>query len=727
VAPRARSEPILLALLAATAVLALPKRALADPPSSGEVADEADSPVEVSHPAEATGEVIEIEGEPPRLEADTALRMNVPLREVPQTITSVSVEVLQERGTADMVSALQGVAGVNALLTYGGFDFLTIRGFGDFLVMDDGVRNERHIMSQSAPSATMAGVERVDVLRGPGAVSFGVGALGGIVNVVRKKPQVEPAYEFGVGMGSHGSRRASMGLTGPLTFALGRSLLYRFDLDMAAGSDFRGHEIQRTSGALTLHYHPAPAHRVELLASFGDSTFGTDAGLPTVDGRVPDGVSPATRYNTPFDDMRWNVRQLRAEYRGIVGGATLTNRLSVAPQRNWYLSSEYLTISADTPGQLDRDYLFFDFQLDPVSNQAQIERTVHALVPHRLVAGYDVSHYRLGGQSVFFSTSPIDLARPVEMAAAPDVRPTRENHATAWFHGVHVADHLELGPRVRVNLGLRGEFFSRSSRRDDLDPDTGAITMRGETDRRQFFAPTYRAGVVVLATDWLAPYVSSSTGFRPVLTVPADGRQLEPETGRQVELGARLTPLGDRLSIQASAFQLDKRNLVIARGMQMFDQAGSARSRGGELDAHLDLGPARLRASYAYTRASYTAFETAAGDDLSGNLLRFVPVHSATGWATYRSPHGLGAGLGGRYQSRMFADVGNTVPMTSYLIADAALFYQRGRVGMTLNAYNLLDRNPLDDRGWYFVSAINSTQLTPGPNRTFLGQLRLTY
>lgn len=52
-----------------------------------------------------------------------------------------------------------------------------------FVLFVDGVRDERHNISQSAPSTNLATVEGIDVLKGPSSVMFGHSALGEIINV----------------------------------------------------------------------------------------------------------------------------------------------------------------------------------------------------------------------------------------------------------------------------------------------------------------------------------------------------------------------------------------------------------------------------------------------------------------------------------------------------------------------------------------------------------------
>ena len=75
-------------------------------------------------------------------------------------------------------------------------------------------------------------IESVEVLKGPSSVLYGRGAVGGAINIVRKKPQAVRAYDFSYRGGRFNTHQVAGGATGPI----GNSsrLLYR------AGRQLRG-------------------------------------------------------------------------------------------------------------------------------------------------------------------------------------------------------------------------------------------------------------------------------------------------------------------------------------------------------------------------------------------------------------------------------------------------------------------------------------------------------
>lgn len=71
-------------------------------------------------------------------------------------------------------------------------------------------------------------VERLEVVRGPNSLLYGVGVLSGIVNIIPRRPLSEPRQRVTIGAGDYGFRRATLDVTGPLKRDfLGGTLEYR--------------------------------------------------------------------------------------------------------------------------------------------------------------------------------------------------------------------------------------------------------------------------------------------------------------------------------------------------------------------------------------------------------------------------------------------------------------------------------------------------------------------
>jgi iron complex outermembrane receptor protein len=61
-----------------------------------------------------------------------------------------------------------------------------------------------------------ANIERIEIVKGPNSLLYGVGVLTGIVNVIPEKPLSEPRYEVTFRGGNYDFFRTQAEATGPL-------------------------------------------------------------------------------------------------------------------------------------------------------------------------------------------------------------------------------------------------------------------------------------------------------------------------------------------------------------------------------------------------------------------------------------------------------------------------------------------------------------------------------
>jgi iron complex outermembrane receptor protein len=131
--------------------------------------------------------------------AESTTRTSADLKDLPASIQVVPREVLNDRGVTRTDQLLENVSGVLAESTYGGngATFFNIRGFSENNGLRDGFRNYGYLAFRDVQN-----IERVEVFKGPaGALYGGVGAVGGYVNTVSKRPLQENFGEIGATLG----------------------------------------------------------------------------------------------------------------------------------------------------------------------------------------------------------------------------------------------------------------------------------------------------------------------------------------------------------------------------------------------------------------------------------------------------------------------------------------------------------------------------------------------
>src|SRR5271167_4384276 len=126
----------------------------------------------------------------------TATRFDTPPQTLPVGITVITAEDIRNSTAATVPELLQHVAGVQVRDSSGSPNWqVDMRGFGIFgdqntLVLLDGQRiSENEQASVNWEAIPLASIERIEIMRGSGAVMYGGGATGGTINIITKAPQ----------------------------------------------------------------------------------------------------------------------------------------------------------------------------------------------------------------------------------------------------------------------------------------------------------------------------------------------------------------------------------------------------------------------------------------------------------------------------------------------------------------------------------------------------------
>lgn len=643
-------------------------------------------------------------------------KLDVPVKWLPVSMSRVSPRQLQLLGTDEMAGALQYVSGVRPVTTYGGFQQFNMRGFADFLLMTDGFRDERSNAAASAPLTNLAGVESIEVLKGPGSVLTGHSAVGGIINVIRKQPSDTALLEAGVAFGSFASKRVRVGAGG----ALSKQLSYRLDVGVSDEDGWRGAGSSRNSVYFALGWNPSEKDRFTLQLGANKDRYDSDAGIPTHKGAVLPGIAAKTRYNSLQDEMTNERFDIQLQYdRKISSHLSLTNRIAFSADDIVHKAAEGMAINA-TLDSVSRKFLQFNHKTMPLQNMLDLNwRFKTGRVAHRLVTGWSFNllkrqtqfdrHYRSQ------SAHSVSLYNPVDIQGALPVNNTDRTNINEIMNGIYLQDWMDISPKLKALAAVRFDHFNGRYRPDDLVAGTSGVTTQ-----RNVSVATYRAGLVYEAFRFMSVYGSWSNYFRPARQIAAAKEvNLDPETGYQYEGGVRFTH-ADRISLNVAGFYLKKNDIIVNLGGGNFDRGSEADSRGVEVDLQTKLAPNwSLQSNYTYTDAKYKKYTAASqgGKDLSGRQLVFAPKHQYSLISSYDWKK-LTFMLSGYGMSDNYADAANTVKLDGYFILNAGLSYQMNKVRIGANVNNMLDR-----RG-YYTAASYSTQLYSGMPLNYLLSLQ---
>jgi iron complex outermembrane recepter protein len=543
------------------------------------------------------------------------------LREIPQAIATIEGKVLADNAILRLTDALDLNASVARQNTLGGlWDSFAVRGFaGDENLPSGYLVNGFNAGRGFSGQRDTAGIERVEVLKGPAAAVFGRGEPGGSINLVTKQAQLGRSFgTVSVHYGSFNTRRAE----GDANLALTDHLTARLIAYGEKGESFRDTITQTRWGLLpSIGLGLGPFTRVTYDLEWTRVAVPFDRGIVVLNGNF--NTVPRSRFlGEPGDGdtvARALGHQLRLQHE-MGGGWSL---LVGASHRDTRLSGT----SSDAETAVARQKLYVDGQSLSRQRRSRSYRSSHSVLRaevsgeahtgplrHRLLIGADIDHFdtdqlftRYRGPVVTAATSDqagyvLDLANPVYGRYTPPAMSVITDRLdTQRTAGAYVQDQITLTDRLQLRIGGRYD--------DVLLRVNNRLTQVSSRRSKRRLSP--QAGVVYRLTAPLSLYAAYGEGYRANIGTDAAGRVFEPETSRSIEAGAKMTALDGRLNGTLAVYQLEKSNVLATDTLNPgFSVAiGRARSRGIELDldGHLP-GGVDLLLSYAYTDAEARSF-----------------------------------------------------------------------------------------------------------------------
>ncbi|WP_367083182.1 TonB-dependent receptor [Pseudomonas sp. HOU2] len=657
--------------------------------------------------------------QPPQ--TSSVMRSSASLQEIPQTVNVIPAQVIRDQTPRNLDDALANVSGITQGNTLGSTqDSVMTRGFGD--------NRNGSIMRDGMPIVQGRGmnetVDRVEVLKGPASLLYGIQDPGGVVNLVSKKPELTQYNALTLRGSTYGDGKNGSGGSFDSTGALGDSgLAYRMVLDHEDEDYWRNFGTHReTLIAPSLAWY---GERTKLLFSYEHREFLTPFDRGTlIDPRTnhPLDISRNERLDEPFNDMegRSDLYHFEADHEL---NDDWKAHFGYSWNRETYDASQVRVTAIDTKkGTLTRS---MDGTQGAISTDrfttASLEGKVNVLgMQHDLVFGVD-DEYRKIYRADLIRQKSLSTFSYVNPVYGREVEGTTVSAADSAQTDLLRSDSVFLQDSIHLNdqwiLVAGGRF-------QEYDQYAGkGVPFKANTDSDgQKFVP--RAGLVYRYTDELSFYGSYTESFKPNSTIaPLSGSStvldgsIAPEEAKSWELGARLDIPG-RITGNIALFDIKKRNVLVANAegpTTIYSAAGEVRSRGLELDLTGQLTDRwSLIGAYAYTDAEVTE-----DPDYKGNRLQNVAKNSGSLSAVYDFGSVIGGdqlrvGAGARYVGERAGNAVNDFDLPSYTVADAFATYdtrlEGQKVKFQLNVKNLFDRT-------YYTSAASRFFVSMGDSR----------
>ncbi|AEG01285.1 TonB-dependent siderophore receptor [Methylomonas methanica MC09] len=652
--------------------------------------------------------------------ASTATKTDTPIMETPYSIQVVPKQVIDDIQGIRPNDALDYVSGVYRSSGSGDFfESSTRRGFnslsGDYR---DGAPFP--VADYIIGGRDLASTERVEVLKGPASLLYGMTNPGGVVNYITKKPLATPYYSLQQQFGSYDLYRTTVDATGPITDD--KSLLYRFNLAYKSADSFRDFvNSERTFIAPMVTWNISPRTQINFELEYDTGHVVFDRGIPAIGNR------PA---NLPQN--RFLGEPVNYEYERIMVGMNWSHAFN----ENWTLSHRFNMqflgqngSSTSGTGMVDATTLrrFGLYQSQSPEDQPVYYNSVNLMghfdtygLKHTLLLGGDHYHSSVDTTQRFIS-STININDPVYLGLPAALgNPATNNQLSVssdWF-GLYLQDQIKLPYHLSMLAGFRY---------DSAESSTVFNGRLSEVPRQDNLSP--RGGVIWQPLPELSVYGSYSENFTSVSSPGIGGNLLQPETAQQWEFGLKTELFDKRFMGTLAWFDLTKQNVRIPDpnlpGNSL--SIGEANSAGLELDIKGEVLPGwNIIGSYAYTP---DATVTVGRESEVGRRFRGVPRHGGSLFSTYELQSGLFQGLkfGGGVitRSSQKTDIdATTAVLPGYTTVNLLSSYSWKMGGSTLttqfNINNLLDKE-------YFPSSFNRNGIEVGAPRTFMGSVRIEY
>ena len=668
----------------------------------------------------------------------SALKMNVPVQDVPYSLEDYSQSFMQAVDTTkltDLYGYMSGVqqAGPSA------YD-ISIRGFTSSVtdpnsVLTDGLPG----LAARTASPETADLARVEVVKGPASVLYGEDQPGGFINLITKKPQEQYATNVemrantydgdGIPFGHDNGYTGIVDTTGPIDSS--GNLLGRVIAQYTNQQSFREFVLDKdTMVAPSLTWKIDDRTRATLLLEFRHGNDSWDEGLvaPKFDRFL---IAPiTTRYQNPEDKVM---------EKGETATLLLSHEFSHALTWNFNFRSAYTEdyeIGFDSDAILsnntqlsryDRDQdnhyhnNFLDTSLTYVFDTGPIG--------HRLLAGVTYGETIEDYNRIRFdklTALNIDIYDPLigynDVQPNPATEPPQSHEwASNKAAGAYATDLLTFSEHWKGVVGARYQ---------DIKQTQEELRLSTPTAYKSFTSAFPMGGLIYQPTKEWSLYASYSSSFvppPPTAKPYVTGQTLQAQTAHQEEVGTKFASRDSRVTATLSLFNIKETNLIQEVGTTgLYEQIGAVRSRGAELE--VDVRPTnwwQLSGNYALIDAHIIA-------DVVPEEIGSMPLNSPRNSASILSRMQLpgrfaniGWMVGSIYRSERVGNLPTSATsgefiMAGYTTIDTGLYYTGETYSVSLKVSNLLDKQ-------YYASAFSAVRITPGDPRNISLTLDKTF
>lgn len=640
----------------------------------------------------------------------TGSRAERPVTQSPGSVSVVTPALLRNSPAQSVDDILTMISGVNTTRSDGMSTIHTnvsIRGLsgdeqGRTLVLFDGIPiNTSDEGSVNWNSIHMDNIQRIEVFKGPGSSLYGNNAMGGVINIISKKPVAPFAVNASAAYGSLNTWKTSLGLSSRMSKRV--SLFVSGYYNQSDGFNNIPDSLRTTPDYSVARYMKEGGLYTKLLYT-PSRFFNVDLSYDLYRDKRGEGE----KIKAPDGEYRhFNHNRLQGRFYGAKGKFSYQAAL-------YYQRQDYFKLDERLKKE---DYQRFDVKSD---------RDDWGAILHLRFTGKH-NDLAIGGE---FKNGSIDGGD--HYVTSPDVV---LNKGTLNIVSVFLQDELNFWKkRIWLQLAVRydnvffhkGWFEAKGDNVADFNTYNGAL----KSNRWEHISP--RAALRFNPVKAMSLYASYSQGFRasilddlcrsgwmwvgPKVANPGLG----PESLDNYEVGGTFW-LGRKLSVSPSFYYAEGRDFLyyVATGEKMWgkrdifrrENISKVKMKGMEADLdYMALSGLKINLNYSYNDPRIEDF--AEKPELNNKVLTYAPKTQLKGYILWTGGF-LDIMIRGRYKSEQYTAEDNSASIPGFTVWDAQVskwFFHR-RLYLGAEMINVFDNRHMNTRDYMSAGRLMNVKL----------------
>jgi len=653
-------------------------------------------------------------------------KMNISEMDLPQAMIVIDENALKAQQISNITDLLKNVNGMYIMSTTGGYQE-EIASRGTNLTSTNTFKNG--IRYYGGMKTEISGIEKAEILKGNAALLFGNVAAGGVMNLVTKKPKFDFGGNVAFTYGSFDRYKPQFDFYGPLNKQ--KTIAFRLNGSYEQANSFRNYVDSKTYYINpSLIFEVTPKTTILLEGDYTNTNTTPDFGTGIVNYQLVN--IPRDR----FMGVSWGEYKAKQSFMSGKITHTFNDKLSISSLTGlrYYNTDLFSNARPNTSGSVIAqngdwkrniqrsavDDSYFIEQLDLNANFKT------GALKHQALVGFDIesSETQTTAYNQFANYDLINIYNDYNPAIEPAIPVMTQNTLTKNplnRYGIYAQDLISLQKYIKLLVGARYSNIESTSNVFTYATQTTVETKA--TDKA--FSP--KIGLTVQPTKQQSLFASYSNSFALNTGVDINGNALDPSIIDQYEIGIKNKLLHNKLSINATVYQINNSNLAqtsLENGntnSNVKELAGATKTQGAELDMeYLPFRNLRILGGYSYTKTTYTQSNTY----IVGSELKYNPKNTANLSAAYTFTKGalknvqlgfISSYIGERFAGRSTRltvqnDAYKLIPLAAYFTHDITLGYDLKKWNFKAklsNITNTLSYNVHDDNSLNPIAPFN--------------------